>query len=272
MRTDESVRLWQSYPEEFYQRLQIYSELTSTVFGASSSETSFDFCERHVFNRIWAITTCRNSPNFMHREFWYITAESQSSHFFRLPLPDSLARYWIHLNGVWSSLCICAPGWFPRSALRSARRTRKEGCSVGSMFQMTPFFPKYCWVVHIKQTWWTVVAPTWLWLCFLFIAELHRNIKSQVWTLAYEIIRSNRKQLNLQLQFSINGLVTVECAWCAVLVFCAFVQRWLWRIKDGMKMSSYVSPFLCFSAKKNFFWTFFFMDMLYFSLLALGFC
>lgn len=44
---------------------------------------------------------------------------------------------------VWLSLCVSVPGWFPRSALRSVRRTRKEGCSVGSMFQKVRLCQKY---------------------------------------------------------------------------------------------------------------------------------
>lgn len=182
------------------------------------------------------------------RTFWRVG-------YFRLlfiPLPDSLARYWIHPNGVWSSLCICAPGWFPRSARRSARRMRKEGCSVGSMFQMTQLCPKHCWVVH---TWLTVVAPMWLWLCFLFIAELHQNTKNQVWTLTYGLISSNGKQLNLQLQFCINGLVIVECAWCAAFgVFSVCVCAEVTAESQGWDEDEFVCvPFRVFLSKNIFF-------------------
>lgn len=185
------------------------------------------------------------------------------------------------LNGVWSSLCTCAPGWFPRSALRSARRMRKEGCSVGRMFQMTQLCPKYG-VVHIKHTWRTVVAPMWLWLCFLFIAELRQNIKNQVWTLSYEIIRSDRKQLNLQLLFCINGLVTVEqlhrCMMCSIGVFFVCVCAEVTAESQGWDEDEFVCfPFLVFLSKNIFlsqihFCALHYMDMLYFSLLVLAFC
>lgn len=77
----------------------------TAFFRSSPSQIAFVDVIPNVlfFFSIWAIMTCRNSPNFTLREFTYVTADSQSDAsvawrasyvgLLFMPLSDSLAYY-----------------------------------------------------------------------------------------------------------------------------------------------------------------------------------